>query len=217
MTPDRSAPIIIADCDAASRRDLSKLAARAGFATVEVATGAEALAAMRVSRPALVVLELRLPDVNGFELCREVRDEFGEQLPIVFLSADRTDSLDRSVGFLVGGDDYIVKPFDPDELLARVRRLITRSSRVRAAAESRVPAAALTGREREVLVMLAEGLRSKAIARELVISPKTVSSHIQRILTKLDVHSRAEAVALAYREGLVPDATAHGGGPNGIG
>lgn len=67
--------------------------------------------------------------------------------------------------------------------------------------------ARLTGREREVLTLLSQGFRSKAIAEELVISPKTVSTYIQRILTKLDVHSRAEAVSLALRHGLVDGVT----------
>ena len=61
----------------------------------------------------------------------------------------------------------------------------------------------LTPREREILELLAEGMRSKQIARELVISPKTVASHIQSVLAKLGVHSRAEAIAIAYKEGLV--------------
>jgi DNA-binding NarL/FixJ family response regulator len=60
----------------------------------------------------------------------------------------------------------------------------------------------LTGRERDILLLLADGRRQDAIAAELVISPKTVATHIQRILSKLGVHSRAEAVALAHREGL---------------
>ena len=63
--------------------------------------------------------------------------------------------------------------------------------------------AELTGREREVLELLANGMRPKQIARELVISPKTVASHLQSVLGKLGVHSRAEAIAIAYREGFV--------------
>jgi DNA-binding NarL/FixJ family response regulator len=155
-------------------------------------------------RPSLVLLDVLLPDVSGFEIASELRDEFGDDLPIVFISGDRTEPLDRAAGLLLGGDDYVVKPPDPDELLARVRRLISRSRRGRAASFPRGPIEAeLTSREREVLALLAGGMRPKQIARELVISPKTVASHLQSVLAKLGVHSRAEAIAIAYREGFV--------------
>ena len=160
--------------------------------------------ASRRARPSLVLLDVLLPDVSGFEIVKELRDEFGDDLPIVFISGDRTEPLDRATGLLLGGDDYVVKPPDPDELLARVRRLISRSRRGRAASSHRAAIdTELTFREREILALLAEGMRPKQIARELVISPKTVASHLQHVLAKLGVHSRAEAIAIAYREGLV--------------
>jgi DNA-binding NarL/FixJ family response regulator len=121
----------------------------------------------------------------------------------VFVSGEVTDPADRVVGLLIGGDDYLVKPIDPDELTARLRRLISRSSS-RAEAGPRPDAfAELTTRESEVLRLLAQGLNQESIARELEISHATVGTHIQRVLTKLDVHSRTQAVALAYREKLV--------------
>ena len=65
-----------------------------------------------------MLLDVLLPDVSGFEIASELRDEFGDDLPIVFISGDRTQPLDRAAGLLVGGDDYVVKPADQDELLA---------------------------------------------------------------------------------------------------
>src|SRR5947199_241905 len=81
-------------------------------------------AAARTARPAVVLLDISLPDVSGFEVCRELRDEFGDDLPIIFVSGERVEAVDRAVGLLLGADDYVVKPFDLDELLARVRRSI---------------------------------------------------------------------------------------------
>jgi two-component system nitrate/nitrite response regulator NarL len=159
-------------------------------------------------RPALVVLEVLLPGVSGFEVCRELKDAFGEALPIVFVSGTRTDSGDRVAGLLVGGDDYLVKPFDPNELLARVRRLLP--ARLAGGETTRK----LTPRELEVLSLLVEGLNQPEIAETLFVSPKTVGKHIEHILAKLGVHNRAQAVALAVRNELIethrpePDVTA---------
>jgi DNA-binding NarL/FixJ family response regulator len=197
-------PILIVDEDEGFRAFASHLFERAGFATEQAVSGDDAMAAVRRAGPCLVLLDVLLPDVSGFEIASELRDEFGDDLPIIFISGERTQPLDRAAGLLVGGDDYVVKPADPDELLARVRRLISRSRRGRAASGPRAPMdAELTGREREVLELLANGMRPKQIARELVISPKTVASHLQSVLGKLGVHSRAEAIAIAYREGFV--------------
>jgi DNA-binding NarL/FixJ family response regulator len=149
--------------------------------------------------PALVVLDVHLPDISGYEVCRELRDMFGERLPILFLSGARTESYDRVGGLLLGADDYLVKPFAHDELLARVRRLLARSAR-----DDEARQYDLTVREREVLEHLAAGQDQPTIAKELVISEKTIATHIQHILGKLGVHSRAEAVALAHRHGITP-------------
>ena len=202
-----SALVLIVRREAGDRGFLQELLRRHGLRSAQAATGAEAAEAVRRERPAVAVLDVELEDVTGYELCRQLRDEHGETLSIIFLSADRTEALDRIAGLLIGADDYVVEPFDPDELVARVRRCLSRSSRTagRPTARARSP---LTRRERDVLGMLAAGLAQPAIAEALVISPKTVATHIQRILIKLEVHSRAQAVAVAYREGLIPEAGA---------
>lgn len=196
--------ILIVDPDERFREFAVALFERVGFETKAVGKAEEALAAARQERPGLVLLEVRLPDVSGFQLARALRGEYGDDLPIVFVSEDRTDPLDRATGLLIGGDDYLVKPADGDELLARVQRLISRSRRreVRAVGENG-SSVALTLREQEVLQLLAEGMSPKQIALELVVSPKTIASHLQRLQAKLGVHSRSEAVAVAYRDGFV--------------
>jgi two-component system response regulator BaeR len=155
-----------------------------------------------------VLLDVCLPRASGYEVCRELRDRFGDSLGIIFVSGERIESIDRVSGLLLGADDYLSKPFDPDELLARVRTVLRRVSRPSSNGDGKVVASSipdeeLTPRELEVLQLLAEGLTQSQIARHLVISPRTVGTHIQNLLGKLDVHSRAQAVAHAHRAGLV--------------
>jgi two-component system nitrate/nitrite response regulator NarL len=203
--------ILVADHERSCRDRITRLLRRIGFETAEVPTGSETLEAAARLKPSLVVLDVSLPDVSGYEVCRELRDEYGNQLGIIFVSRERTTPADRVAGLLVGADDYIVKPFDDDELLARARgvlRRIERPSGIAREPEAEMVGALLTVREREILGLLAEGQSQAQIAEQLFISPKTVGGHIQRILTKLDVHSRAHAVALAHKHGLA-DVEAH--------
>lgn len=203
--------ILVADADSSCRRVVTALLQRIGFETLEATTGPEALDLARQRRPAVLLLEVNLPEVNGYEVCREVRDDVGHDLSVIFLSAERTTAADRVAGLLVGADDYIVKPFDADELLARVRAGVRRISERRANGASKTSfGTSLTARERQVLRLLASGLSQGEIATSLVISPKTAGGHIQRILTKLGVHSRAQAVALAHERGFL-DVEGHGG------
>jgi DNA-binding NarL/FixJ family response regulator len=191
-------PVVVVDGDGTARRALAGLLADAGFRVIEATTGDEALGIAREDQPCLVVLEIPLGEVSGYEVCRVLREEHGEEVAIIFVSGTRVESYDRLAGLLVGADDYVVKPYAPDELLARVRRLVDRTR-----SEVSPTLAPLTPRELEVLRLLAEGLSPEDIAEQLVISPKTVASHVEHILLKLKVNSRVQAVALAYREGLV--------------
>lgn len=195
-------PILIVDDDSSFRELISSLLRQAGYATREAATGGEALVAAGEDPPSLGIIDVMLPGMSGYEVCRALRDEFGETLPIVFVSGVRTESIDRVAGLLLGADDYLFKPFAPEELLARVRRSLSRYASLRANPQV-AEALGLTAREREILALLADGLKQDLIAQELVISPKTVATHIGRILIKMGVHSRAEAVSVAYRDRLV--------------
>ena len=197
--------ILIAEHDRSCRNLLTRLLRRIGFETVEAATGPETLETAARLHPSLVVLDVGLPEISGYEVCRELRDDYGSDVGIIFVSRERTTPADRVAGLLVGADDYIVKPFDDDELLARARGVLRRIEPPLGNGEepeAELVGALLTDREREVLRLLARGQSQPQIAEELFISPKTVGGHIQRILTKLDVHSRAHAVALAHKHGL---------------
>lgn len=187
--------ILVADPDPASRSLTAGLLREAGYRVVLVGSGRHALNAARRLHPRLTVLEVELPDVCGYEVCRRLRGEQGETLAIIFVSATRTESFDRVGGILLGADDYLCKPLEADEFLARVGRLTQRP-----AAVSNGPA--LTGREREILGLLGTGMRQKEIAEQLCISPRTVGTHMEHIFTKLGAKHRLQAVVLARRYGL---------------
>lgn len=108
-----------------------------GFTPVWCATAEEALARFAAEPPALAILDVGLPDMNGFELFKRLqaitRAAGGAEVPMIFLTA-RSDEIDRVVGLELGADDYIAKPFSPRELVARVRTVLRRSGRGQAAA-----------------------------------------------------------------------------------
>jgi DNA-binding response OmpR family regulator len=197
----RPCRVVVVDDDAAAGHQIRRLLEAAGYDVAVIASGEEALEVVRTEPPRLVVLDVCLPGISGYEVCRELRTRFGEGLPIIFISAARTDSYDRVAGLLVGGDEYLRKPFADDELLIPVRRLLRRSVPLPAAIAAR-----LTKREREVLALLAEGLDPREIATRLVLSRKTVATHLEHVLCKLGVHTQAQAVAAAYRSDLVDSA-----------
>jgi DNA-binding NarL/FixJ family response regulator len=197
-------PVLVVDDDDGCRAlVVSLLQQRIGCTVYEAASGNEALEVAETVRPALVVLDVSLPGVTGYEVCHELRASFGNGIAIMFLSGKRAEALDRVGGLLIGADDYVGKPFEPDELVSRARALLRRATTPTPPRSNGVSAATLTSREREVLELLAQGLDQDQIASTLVISSKTVATHIQRTLAKLGVHSRAQAVAYAHRVGLL--------------
>lgn len=202
---NREDRVVLADTDRKARQLAAKVLDAAGYVTIEAEDGFAALESARLTDTALVLLEVELPGLSGYEVCRELRRERGNELPIFFLSGTRTEPLDRVTGFLLGADDFIVKPFDASELIARVDRFVSRRAAPRSPAPAPEQPAGTqpTAREREVLDLLADGLGQKEIALRLSLSSKTVGTHIQHLLVKLSVHSRAELIAYAFRQGLV--------------
>jgi len=120
--------ILIIEDDRSVRKALTQLFESEGYGVEDVADGAAGLSAFRAAPPALVVLDLKLPQVTGREVCREIR-KAAPALPIVVLSAI-ADEVDKVLLLELGADDYVTKPFSPKELLARVRAALRRSQRV---------------------------------------------------------------------------------------
>lgn len=197
------AAVLVVDDDEGFRAFACETLARAGFSVSGAGTADEALTAAEQRPPALALLDVRLPVTSGYALCRRLRERFDSAIGIIFVSGERTEPFDRVAGLLIGADDYVTKPVAPEELAARAEAVVRRVPSAGAANVSSSPLRGLTRRELEVLRLLADGLRQSAIAERLVISPRTVATHIEHILEKLGAHSRAEAVALAYREDLL--------------
>jgi DNA-binding NarL/FixJ family response regulator len=188
--------ILVVDDDADFRGLVVSALAQAGFEPLEAATGSDALDCATRKRPSLVVLDVRLPDLSGYEVCRELRDRLGASVPVMFVSGERIESFDRVAGLLVGGDDYLAKPFELDELVARARRLVERP-------RGSTQTSSLTEREHQVLALLADGLTPAEVAQDLIISRSTVGTHIEHIYEKLGARTRAHAVGIAFRSGVL--------------
>jgi DNA-binding NarL/FixJ family response regulator len=188
--------VLIADDEDDSRAQLAEFLESTGYEVWQAMRGDEALALAREKRPSIAILEIPLPVLSGYEVCRAIKSELHPHVHVLFLSGKRTEPYDRVAGLLIGADDYLTKPYAPDELLVRIRLLAPVGASLAASVESK-----LTPRETEVLGLLTQGLRQQEIAEQLTISPRTVGTHIEHILRKLGVNSRAQAIAVAYQNG----------------
>jgi DNA-binding response OmpR family regulator len=160
----------------------------------------EALARVAHEAPDLVVLDLGLPDHDGYHVLREMRDR-GNECPVLILSARSLES-DKVEGFRLGADDYVTKPFGALELLARISALLRRAARASAAA---TPAGSvrvldddelrarygLTDRQITVTRLIAEGCTTAEIANRLGLSFFTVRNHTEQLMAKLGVSNRS--------------------------
>jgi two-component system, OmpR family, alkaline phosphatase synthesis response regulator PhoP len=124
--------LLVADDDAHLLKGLVELLTRAGFDCVGAEDGERALAAFREDKPALCLFDVLMPGMDGLSLCREIR-ALDARVPIILLSA-RDAEIDRVIGLEIGADDYIVKPFGPRELVARIKVALRRAADVDSAA-----------------------------------------------------------------------------------
>ena len=197
-------PIYVVDDDEAIRRSLSFLLKTSGYAVRLFEGGTAFLKEAAGLEPGCVLLDVRMPDIDGLEVQRELRAR-GVMLPVVIMTGH--GDIDMAVAAMkAGASDFIEKPFEKAALLGCVeaaRRVAVADRGAGARAEdARARLNVLTDREREVLDGLVEGLPNKTIAFDLGISPRTVEIHRANLMQKLEVKSLAEALRIAFHAGV---------------
>jgi len=194
--------LLLVDDEPNLLRAVAAMLREEGYEVTTARNGREALVHVAKSVPDLIVSDIRMPVMDGYQLARSLRGAPHTSLvPVVFLTA-KGETGDRIEGFRTGVDAYITKPFEPEELLAVIRNILNRVERTHAqiarlvGAEDEKPAFArdegLTDAEWRVAGAVARGLSNKEIAAELEISVRTVENHISHILSKKGFTNRVE-------------------------
>lgn len=227
MTADRSTlRVVIADDQALVRTGFKMILAADGIeVTAEAADGAEAVAAVRRTRPDVVLMDIRMPEMDGIEATRRIIGDAGPAGARVIILT--TYDLDHYVyaALTAGASGFLLKDVTPEHLVSALRLVQTGDALLAPTITRRLierfahhyepqtiaphrDLSGLTPRELEVLRLLATGLSNAELASRLFLSPTTVKSHVGRILSKLDLRDRVQAVVFAYETGLI----APGGG-----
>jgi DNA-binding NarL/FixJ family response regulator len=222
LAPDQPQPprVVIADDQTLVRSGFRMILNASGIPVVaEAADGREAIAAVLKHRPDVVLMDIRMPEMDGLEATRQIlASRPGQDIRIIILT---TFDLDQYVyaALAAGASGFLLKDVSPEHLVAAVqlvrscdallspsitRRLVERfAGHQPAARELSADVSALTPRELEVLGLIARGMSNHELATELTLSEATVKTHVARILAKLQLRDRVQAVVLAYEIGLV--------------
>ena len=220
------AQILIIDDDPQIRDVLRIALKQAGYEVVEAGDGAEGLAKARRGKADLIVLDIGLPEMDGLELCRNLRAD--HDTPILFLTA-RDDEIDRVLGLELGGDDYVTKPFSPRELIARIRAILKRAAPIPAEGVGKLTRGALvlnagrhqclvsgqpvplTNREMALLQHLMARPDHVATKAQLVdavygpsihVSDRTLDSHLRNLRAKLSEAGCDGAIETVHGVGI---------------
>lgn len=195
--------LLVIDDDPGLLRAVAETLRAEGYEVTTARRGAEALVRIAESLPDLIVSDIRMPGMDGYELVRNLRASARTRLiPIVFLTA-KDETADRIAGFRSGVDAYLTKPFEPDELLAVVANILKRVESMQSEIarlfgrtdlneQEPVRDEDLTDAEWRVAVAVARGLSNKEIAAEFNLSLRTIEGHISRILDKKFFSNRVE-------------------------
>ncbi len=215
--------VLVVDDDATLRMALTRYLEKRGYVVQNVRSGTEALEMFEQDPPDLVVSDVMMPEMDGFEFCRRLRSSrSGQLVPFIFLSS--CGEIDAKVqGHSIGADDYLIKPFEPRELLAKIEAQLERSRRIhseivrlmqRAQPSDAEPTARpvapeslpLTPAEERVFWEVVQGYTNKQIGDHLFVSPRTVQTHLSNILSKLELDNRSQLVRYAFERGYKPPA-----------
>ncbi len=211
--------ILIADDDPGIRLAVSDYLELSGYSVISAKNGQEALSLLESYRPHLLISDIKMPIVDGYDLVRQVRQrpEF-RLLPVIFLT-ERRSTHERIRGYQVGCDLYLPKPFEMEELAAIIRNLLERSqivqsdrgfSRSHQETDPNLSAPApkqvsfnFTQREQQVLELLSTGLSNIDIGNKLHLSHKTIEKYVSSLFKKTETSNRAELIRLALENDLV--------------
>ncbi len=222
--------ILVVDDDLGTRLSISDYLELSGYSVITANDGQEALATVDECHPDLIVTDIVMPRMNGYELVRRVRQQPAFRLLPVILLTGRTKTQERILGYQSGCDLYLPKPFELEELAAAIRNLLERSQIIQSEYRfshkenlgSITPTKAvdahhslsthihqsqlissLTSREQEVLELLTHGLSNAEMGQQLHLSPRTVEKYVSSLLRKTETSNRAELVRFAIKHGLV--------------
>ena len=199
--------IHIVDDDEAIRRSAGFMLRTSGYAVATYASGAAFLKEARAIEPGCILLDVRMPGMDGLEVQQTLLDH-GIAMPVIILTGHGDVSI-AVRAMKAGAVEFIEKPFEKPALLAAIdaafERLDESGKHAARAADATVRIAALTSREQDVLKGLASGLPNKTIAYDLGISPRTVEVHRANLMSKLGVRSLSDALRIAFAANLGED------------
>ncbi|MCY7405902.1 MAG: response regulator transcription factor [Alkalinema sp. CAN_BIN05] len=209
--------ILIVDDDTTLRVALERYLLKRGFVVQTAGSGVGALKTFQEDPADLIVSDVLMPEMDGFEFCRQIRmSRSGQLVPFIFLSS-RSAVEDRVQGHSIGADDYLIKPFETRELLAKIDAQLERSRRTNAEIVRLVQQATslpvvaplpaplpLTPAEEKVFWEVTQGHTNKQIGEHLFVSPRTVQTHLSNILNKLQLENRSQLVRYAFEQGYQP-------------
>jgi len=200
MSDEELRLVHLVDDDEAIRRSVGFMLKTSGFHVRAYESGVELLKSASSLEPGCILLDIRMPGMDGLEVQSALRDK-GISLPVIIMTGHGDVTL-AVKAMKAGAVDFIEKPFEKDALLDSLNEAYRRLSRKEATDDRMRDAAvrlqALTPRERDVLDGLSQGLPNKTIAYDLGISPRTVEIHRANLMTKLDVRSLSEALRIAF-------------------